>query len=145
MYLSLTQIQVFSERVTFPFNHTCLMPVSNSMIIVNVSNYDHVEQFISSSAMSKAVADNKSPNLSIACPMNCYPKRAKQFPCPRHFCLYRCHCFQHYLVINFEVIDPYIALWKTFTSILTLLVHFHGNFLQRDLFRSIPLLVTANL
>ena len=23
-------------------------------------------------------------------------------------CLYMCHCFQHYLVINFEVIDPYI-------------------------------------
>ena len=23
-------------------------------------------------------------------------------------CLYTCHFFQHYLVINFEVIDPYI-------------------------------------
>ena len=54
------------------------------MIIVNVLNYDHVEQFISSSAMSKAVADNKLPNLAIGCPMDCYPKMAKQFPCPRH-------------------------------------------------------------
>ena len=34
-------------------------------LIVNVSNYDHVEQFISSSAMSKAVADNKSPDKSV--------------------------------------------------------------------------------
>ena len=85
LYLSVTQIQVFSKCVTFPFNHTCLiMHVSNSMIIVNVSNYDHVEQFISSSAMIKAAADNKSPNLSIGCPMDCYPKMAKQFPCPRH-------------------------------------------------------------
>ena len=66
LYLSLTQIQVFSEHVTFPFNHTCLiMHVSNSMIIVNVLNYDHVEQFISSSAMSKAAADNKSPDKSV--------------------------------------------------------------------------------
>ena len=55
LHLSLTQIQVFSECLTFPFNHTCLiMHVSNFMIIVNVSNYDHVEQFISSSAMSKS-------------------------------------------------------------------------------------------
>ena len=35
------------------------------MIIVNVSNYDHVEQFISSYAMSKAVANNKSPDKSV--------------------------------------------------------------------------------
>ena len=41
------------------------MHVSNSMIIVNVLNYDHVEQFISSSAMSKTVADNKSPDKSV--------------------------------------------------------------------------------
>ena len=41
------------------------MHVSNSMIIVNVSNYDHVEQFISSSVMSKAVADNKLPDKSV--------------------------------------------------------------------------------
>ena len=84
LYLSLTQIQVFSKCVTFPFNHTCLMHVSNSIIIVNVLDYDHVEQFISSSAMSKAAADNKLPNLSIGCPVDCHPKRTKQFPCPRH-------------------------------------------------------------
>ena len=65
LYLSLTQIQVFSKRVTFPFNHMCLMHVSNSMIIVNISNYDHVEQFISSFAMSKAVADNKLADKSV--------------------------------------------------------------------------------
>ena len=46
LYLLLTQIQVFSKHVAFPFNHTCLiMHVSNSMIIVKVLNYDHVEQF----------------------------------------------------------------------------------------------------
>ena len=65
LYLSLTKIQIFSECVTFPFNHTCCMHLSNSMTIVNVSNYDHVEQFISSSAMSKAAADNKSPDKSV--------------------------------------------------------------------------------
>ena len=84
LYLSLTQIQVFSKCVTYPFNHTCLMHVSYSIIIVNVSDYDHVEQFISSSAVSKSATDNKSANLSIDCPMDCHPKRAKQFPCPRH-------------------------------------------------------------
>ena len=26
----------------------------------------------------------------------------------KDICLYACHCFQHYLVINFEVIDLYI-------------------------------------
>ena len=41
------------------------MHLSNSMTIVNVSNYDHVEQFISSSAMSKAVADNKLTDKSV--------------------------------------------------------------------------------
>ena len=61
------------------------MHVSNSMIIVNVLNYDNVEQFISSFAMSKAVADNKLPNLSIGCPMDCYPKRAKQIPLSKTF------------------------------------------------------------
>ena len=55
----------FSEHVTFPLFHTCLMHVSKSMIIVNVLNYDHIEQFISSSAMSKAAADNKSPDKSV--------------------------------------------------------------------------------
>ena len=110
LYLLLTQIQVFSKHVTFPFNHTCLLHVSNSIIIVNVLDYDHVEQFISSSAMSKAAADNKSPNLSIGCPMDCHPKRANNSPV-QDICLYRCHCFQHYLVINFEVIDPYIPLF----------------------------------
>ena len=68
--------KVFSECVTFPFNHICLiMHVSNSMIIVNVSNYDNVEQFISSSAMSKAAADNKLPNLSIGYPMDLFTLR----------------------------------------------------------------------
>ena len=65
MYLLLTQIHVFSEHVTFSFNPYILMHVSNSMIIVNVSNYVHVEQFISRSAMSKAAADNKSPDKSV--------------------------------------------------------------------------------
>ena len=41
------------------------MHVSNYMIIVNVLNYDHVEQFISSFAMSKAAADNKLPDKSV--------------------------------------------------------------------------------
>ena len=36
--------------------------------------------------------------------MTVYPNMAKQFPF-KDICLYMCHCFQHYLVINFEVID----------------------------------------
>ena len=42
--------------------------------VVNVSNYDHVEQFISSFAMSKVVADNKLPDKSVnSYPMDCLP------------------------------------------------------------------------
>ena len=33
--------------------------------VVNVSNYDHIEQFISNSAMSKVAADNKLPDKSV--------------------------------------------------------------------------------
>ena len=57
------------------------MHVSNSMIIVNVSNYDHVEQFISSSAMSKAVADTKLPDRSVnRLPYGLLPKEGKTIP-----------------------------------------------------------------
>ena len=39
--------------------------------------------------------------------MTVYPNMAKHSPF-KDICLYTCHCLQHYLVINFEVIDPYI-------------------------------------
>ena len=38
---------------------------SNWNQVVNILNYDHVEQFISSSAMNKVAADNKLPNKSV--------------------------------------------------------------------------------
>ena len=46
----------------------------------------------------------------------------------KDICLYRCHCFQHYLVINFSGDWPVhcivlVPTLKTFTSVLTLLVH----------------------
>ena len=45
--------------------------------------------------------------INLRSDMTVYPNIAKQFPF-KDICLYTCHCFQHYLVINFEVIDPYI-------------------------------------
>ena len=45
---------------------------SNWNQVVNVSNYNHVEQFISSFAMSKVVAENKLPDKSVnKLPMDC--------------------------------------------------------------------------
>ena len=38
----------------------------------------------------------------------------------KDICLYMCHCFQHYLVINFEVIDPYIKNGSSIFSFLTI-------------------------
>ena len=42
--------------------------------------------------------------------MTVYPKIANN-SLFKDICLYSCHCFQHYLVIDFEVIDLYIALF----------------------------------
>ena len=39
--------------------------------------------------------------------MTVYPNMANNSPFEK-ICLYTCHFFQHYLVINFEVINPYI-------------------------------------
>ena len=39
--------------------------------------------------------------------MTVYPNMQNNSPF-KDTCLYMCHYFQHYLVINFEVIDPYI-------------------------------------
>ena len=62
------------------------MHVSNSMIIVNVSNYDHVEQFISSSAMNKAVADDKSSDKSVnRLPYGLLPQEGKTIPLSKTF------------------------------------------------------------
>ena len=62
-------------------------------------NYDHVEQFISSFAMSKVVADNKLPDKSVnRLPYGLYPKIAKQFLCTRHLLIQVSHCLQGYLV-----------------------------------------------
>ena len=71
------------------------------MIIVNVLNYDHVEQFISSFAMSKEAANNKLPDKSVkqATLWTVYPKIAKEFLCPRHLLIQMSHCLQGYLVI----------------------------------------------
>ena len=82
--------------------------------------YDHIEQFISSLAMSKVAADtllclwpdNKLPNKSVnrlSCGL--FTLRWQNNSPFEDICLYRCHYFQHYLVIYFEVNDSYIALF----------------------------------
>ena len=60
----------------------------------------------------QVVADNKLPDKSVnRLSYGLFTLRQQNnFPF-KDICLYRCHCFQHYLVINFEVIDPYIALF----------------------------------
>ena len=82
--------------------------------------YDHVEQFISNLAMSKVVADtplclwaeNKLPSKSVnRLPYGLFTLRWQNNSPIEAICLYRCHCFQHYLVIYFEVNDSCIALF----------------------------------
>ena len=64
---------------------------SNGNQVVNVSNYDHVEQFISSSAMSKVVADNKLPNKSVnRLPYGLFTLRLQNNFSVQDICLYRC-------------------------------------------------------
>ena len=118
LYLSLRQIQVFSTEgghVTFPFHHTCLIFSFNPthIKIINkafIKLYDHVEQFISSSAMSKVVAENKLPNTSVnRLPYGLFTLRWQNNSSIQDICLYRCHCFQHYLVIYYEMNDLYIS------------------------------------
>ena len=72
--------------------------------------YDHVEQFISSSAMSKVAAKNKLPNKSVnRLPYGLFTLRWQNNSSVQDICLYRCHCFQHYLVIYYEMNDSYIS------------------------------------
>ena len=57
-------------------------------------------------------ADNKLPDKSVnRLSYGLFTLRQQNNPPFKDICLYRCHCFQHYLVINFEVIGPYIALF----------------------------------
>ena len=59
--------------------------------VVNVLNYDHVEQFISSSAMSKVAADKKLPNkLVIRLPYGLFTLRLQNNSTVQDICLYRC-------------------------------------------------------
>ena len=59
--------------------------------VVNVSNYDHVEQFISSFAMSKVAADNKLPNKSVnRLPYGLFTLRLHNNSSVQKICLYRC-------------------------------------------------------
>ena len=101
--------------VTFPFHHTCLIFSFNPtpVKIINkacIKLYDHVEQFIWSFAMSKAVADNKLPNKSVnRLPYGLFTLRWQNNSTIQDICLYRCHCFQHYLVIYYEMNDSYIS------------------------------------
>ena len=76
--------------------------------------YDHVEQFISCFAMGKVVADNKLPNISVnRLPYGLFTLRWQNNSPNEDICLYMCHCFQHYLVIYFEVNDSYIAFFNS--------------------------------
>ena len=64
---------------------------SNWNQVLNVSNYDHVEQFISSFAMSKVVADNKLPNKSVnRLPYGLFTLRLQNNSSVQDICLYRC-------------------------------------------------------
>ena len=123
LYLSLRQIQVFScwrRMCNFSFPpympHFLLWLINHTPVkIINkacIKLYDHVEQFISSSTMSKVVVDNKLPNKSVnRLPYGPFTLRWQNNPPFKDICLYSCHCFQHYLVIYFEVNDLYIALF----------------------------------
>ena len=64
---------------------------SNWNQVVNVSNYDHVEQFISSSTMSQVVANNKSPNKSVnRLPYGLFTLRLQNNSSVQDIWLYRC-------------------------------------------------------
>ena len=59
--------------------------------VVNVLNYDHVEQLISSSAMSKVAVDNKLPNKSVnRLPYGLFTLRLQNNSSVEDICLYRC-------------------------------------------------------
>ena len=59
--------------------------------VVNVSNYDHVEQLISSSAMSKVAANNKLPDKSLnRLPYLLFTLRLQNNSSVQDICLYRC-------------------------------------------------------
>ena len=97
--------------------------MTHTLVSINkacIKLYDHVEQFISSLGMSKVVddtllclwADNKLHNKSVKrLPYGLFILRWKNHSPFKDIHLYRCHCFQHYLVIYFEVNDLYIALF----------------------------------
>ena len=98
---------------------TCTL-VSSSINKACIKLYDHVEQFISNLAKSKVVADTllclwadkKIPNKAVnRLPSGLFNLRQQKNPPFKDICLYRSHCFQHYLVIYFEVNDSHIALF----------------------------------
>ena len=67
------------------------MIMLNSSSQVLQSNYDHVEQFISSSTMSKVVADHKLPNKSVKrLPYEMFTLRLQNNSSVQCICLYRC-------------------------------------------------------
>ena len=58
--------------------------------------------------MSKVAANNKLPNKSVnRLPYGLFTLRWENNSAIQDICLYRCHCFQHYLVMYFEVNDSY--------------------------------------
>ena len=57
-------------------------------------------------------ADNKLPNKSVnRLPYGLFTLRWQNNSPFKDISLYRCHCFQHYLVIYFEVNDLYSAFF----------------------------------
>ena len=60
----------------------------------------------------QVAADNKLPDKSVKrLSYGLFTLRQQNNSPFKDICLYSCHCIQHYLVINLEVIDPYIALF----------------------------------
>ena len=77
----------------------------------HVSNYDHVEQFISVLQWAKLWLI-KLPNKSVnRLPYRLFTIRWQNNSTLQDICWYRCDCFQHYLVIYFEVNDSYISFY----------------------------------
>ena len=72
-------------------NNQCTVPeITTILQVVNVSNYDHVEQFISSFAMSKVAANKKLPNKSVnRLPYGQFTVRLQNNSSAQDICLYR--------------------------------------------------------
>ena len=83
--------------------------------------YEHVEQLISSSAMSKVAADNKLPNKSVnRLPYGLFTLRLQNNLSVQDICLYRCVTAYNRVILYFffEVNNLRSDMTHTLVSIL---------------------------